>query len=360
MAKVYLDGISYKQFGQEIFFTQLRLKTLLALFEVDTNVQRELDPQRKLEIRTFILNNIERGSKFHFTSFLFSGRNQIKKDEQGYFLSPGAKLYILDGQHRSYALEAAIIMLKSALNAIEFIKHEEKMAQLKAQIDYLENFPITLQIYLDLNEKQERQLFSDVNTERKEAHPGQLLQYDHRDAYSIMTRDLAKRLQGSMEIELYASRAVNSSSALTSLVMMKRCLVALFDGLYVQKSGEVKFQYPQQEVEQIAEAFFLKWLEIFPKRAHKRTEYVTGLTGIQIALALTVHNLMKERNISYLEAIDLLSHLKKFSWRHTDPIFEFLYSDEKKCIIGHSNTHSIRRIKNEFMNMIKNELAVRV
>lgn len=360
VAKVYLDGIAYRQFGHEVFFTKLRLKTLLAIFEVDANVQRELDPQRKLEIRTFILNNVEQGCEFHFTPFLFSGRKQLQKDEQGYFLSPGAKLYTLDGQHRSYALEAAIIMLKSALNAIEFIKHEEKMAKLKAQIEQLENYPITLQIYLDLNEKQERQLFSDVNTERKEAHPGQLLQYDHRDAYSILTRELAQRLQKHIDIELYASRVVNSSSALTTLVMMKRCLVALFDGLYVQKAGEATFRYPQQEVEQIAEAFFLKWLEIFPKRAHRRTQYVTGLTGIQIALALTVHSLTKEQNLSHLEAIQLLSHLKKFSWRHTDPIFEFLYSDEKKYIVGHSSSHAIRRIKNEFMQIIKDEMMVKI
>lgn len=360
MAKVYLDGIAYRQFGHEVFFTTLRLKTLLAIFEVDANVQRELDPQRKLEIRTFILNNVERGSTFQFMPFIFSARNQIQKDEQGHFLSPGAKLFIIDGQHRNLALEAAIIMLKSALNAIEFIKHEEKIAKLKAQIEQLENFPITLQIYLDLTEKQERQMFSDVNTERKEANPGQLLQYDHRDAYSIMTRELAQRLQKHMDIELYASRVVNSSSALTSLVMMKRCLVALFDGLHVQKAGEVTFQYPQQEVEQIAEAFFLKWLEIFPKRAHRRTEFVTGLTGIQIALAHTVYHLTKERNISHLEAINLLSHLKNISWQHTDPIFEFLYSHEKRCIAGHSSSTAIRKIKNEFLKIINNEMVVKI
>lgn len=360
MTKVYLTGIPYKQFGHEVFLTQLRLKTLLALFEVDANVQRELDHQRKLEIRTFILNNLEQDRTFHFSSFVFSARNQIQKDEQGYFLVPGSKIYISDGQHRLLALESAFLFLKNAIESARFITNEEKVAKLKSQIEFIENFPVTMQIYLNLTIKQSRQLFSDLNTERIQAHPGQLLQYDHRDAYSVMTRELAQRLQGHIDIEMYAARVINSSTSLTSLVMMKRCLVALFDGVYIQKPGEVTFSYPQHEVEQIAETFFLKWLDIFPKNAHKRKSYVAGLTGIQIALALTVNYLTKKHKLSHLEAIEQLTHLNQFSWKHTDPIFEFLYSAEKGCIVGHSSTYAIRRICEAFLQIIESKMAVKL
>lgn len=359
MVKIYLDGIAYNQFGHDVFLTQLNLKTLLALFEVDSNVQRELDLQKKIEIRTFILDNLECGRDFQFTPFIFCARKQIQKDEQGYYITEGSKLFISDGQHRSLAMEDALTTLKTSLNSAIFTKNEEKMIQLRESIKYLENYKLTMQIYLDLDVKQSRQLFSDLNTERREAHPGQLLQYDHRDAYSLLTRKLAQHLKGKMDIEFKASRVINSSSSLTTLVMMKRCLVALFDGLYVQKSNKTTFSYPQQEVEQIAEAFFLKWLQIFPKNAHKRSKYVTGLTGIQVALALTVHHLTKHKKLSYYEAIEQLSHLKTFSWEHTDPIFRFLYSQEKNCLIGHSSSYAIRRIKDEFVQIITKEVAVK-
>lgn len=359
MAKIYLDGIAYNQFGHDIFFTQLNLKTLLALFEVDSNVQRELDPQRRFEIRSFILDNLEHERPFHFTSFVFSARGEIQQDAQGYYLTSGSKLYINDGQHRSKSMESALMMLKSSLDAAEYVKNTEKVIKLKEQIKYLEDFPITMQIFLNLTVKQERQLFSDLNTERKDVHSGQLLQYDHRDAYSILTRQLAKRLQHHMEIELNAARVLSSSSAITTLVVMKRCISALFDGLYTAKVNKITFSYPQQEVEQIAEAFFLKWLQIFPKQAHKRSQYVTGLTGIQVALALTVHHLTKTHKLSYQEAIDQLTILKDFSWTHTDPIFQFLYVKEKNSIVGHSNTYAIRRIKESFIKMIQQEMAVK-
>lgn len=359
VTKVYLNGISYNQFGHDIFFTQLKLKTLLALFDVDSNVQRELDPQRKLEIRAFILDNLEHEREFQFTSFVFSSRNQLKQDEQGFYLEEGQKLFISDGQHRSLALEDALLYLKTSLNSAVFVKNVEKINKIKNQIAILENFTISMQIFLDLDVKQERQLFSDLNTERNEAHPGQLLQYDHRDSYSILTRKLAQKLQGQIDIELKAARVVNSSASLTTLVMMKRCLVALFDGVYVQKANKNSFSYPQQEVEQIAEAFFLKWLQIFPKRAHKRSQYVTGLTGIQVALALTVHHLTKDLKLSYQEAIEQLTHLKQCSWEHTDPMFQFLYSQEKNSIIGHSNSYAIRRLKDTFVKIIEQEMAVK-
>lgn len=359
MNKFYLNGIPCKQFGHEIYFMQMSLKTLSAIVDVDANVQRELDPQRRHEIRAFILNNLEQGRDFHFSPFVFTSRNQVVQDEQGYYLTPGSKLYISDGQHRYFALESALVMLKNSLSAAEYIQNKEKIIELRRQIEFLEDFPITMQIYLQLNVQQDRQLFVDLNTERREAHPGQLLQYDHRDTYSILTRKVAQNLKEKMDIEIKAARALKSSSSITTLVMMKRCLIALFDGTLTPKSGEPTFQYPQEEVEQIAETFFLKWLGIFPKHAHNRLKYVAGLTGIQVALALAVNHLMKEHRISHIEAIGLLSHLKKMSWLHSDPIFAFLYSQDKKCISNHSSSYAVKKLKNEFVELIHQEMAVK-
>ncbi|MER2190020.1 MAG: DNA sulfur modification protein DndB [Solibacillus sp.] len=192
-------------------------------------------------------------------------------------------------------------------------------------MDYLENYKVPMQIYLQLDVKLERQLFSDINTERREAQPGQLLQYDRRDIYSVLTRQIAEQLKDDMEIELKVSRLVTSSSALRTLVTMKRCIVALFEGSISTVSGQPYVTESNETIQQIGLAFFKQWLLIFPKILQNRERYVSGLSGIQIALAHTVYKLVKEQHVSHLEAIAALSYLKGCTWRRTDPLFNSMY-----------------------------------
>lgn len=358
MAKAYIEGIKYRQFGHDVLFTEMRFQTLLALFDVDADVQRELDTQRRQDIRTFILQSLEQQQPFYFSPFVFSARGQIEEDENGFYLIPGSNLYISDGQHRMKAMESAYFTLKMTLEAIQYIHNADKVAEIERQIKFLKEYKVGMQIYIDLDQKKERQMFSDLNTERREAQPGQLLQYDHRDTYSVLTRQLAQQLQNEMEIEMTASRVLDSSSAMTTLVTMKRCLLALFEGNISQKIGEPNFKCRKEEVNEIAEAFFKQWFTIFPKNPHNRTAYASGLSGIQIALALAVHSFVKQYKMPYREAIDLLRHLKTCSWHHQDPLFQHLYKAEKKRLIGHSTSYAIHITAKKFVRVIELEMAV--
>lgn len=49
-----LNGTIYNQFGKDVLVTQIRFGTLEAIFEIDHEVQRQLDPARRAEIRNFI------------------------------------------------------------------------------------------------------------------------------------------------------------------------------------------------------------------------------------------------------------------------------------------------------------------
>lgn len=94
-----------------------------------------------------------------------------------------------------------------------------------------------MQIYLNLDTQQEKQLFSDVNTERREAHVGLIMQYDKRDYYTEVTRKLSEELDELFEIEKKLSRVTNFNSAVTSLAIMKKCLIAMFEGILTVKVG---------------------------------------------------------------------------------------------------------------------------
>lgn len=355
-----VKGVSYRQFGQDVFCTQIRFGTLEAIFEVDPEVQRQLDAARRLEIRRFIIESLEQDKPFFFAPFIFSARAQLQQQNDQIAIPPGAKLYILDGMHRNAAMISAISALRANLEYAELHNNKADIHRLTSYINTILNYPIAMQIYLDLTKVQERQLFTDLNTERREAHQGLLLKYDQRDTYSLLTREIAEQLIDSMEIEMEVSRLSVTSTAMTSLIAMRRCLIALFEGITTVKKGAPQYRYcSEEELVDIALAFFTSWHQLFPKQMNNRKKYVSGLTGIQIALAQTVYKLMQEGVSSYLEAISMLQLLnKQCKWTHDDPLFANLYNPTVKQVKKHSTTTAIKQLTLQFLLIIKEEGGV--
>ncbi|EKN69266.1 hypothetical protein BABA_10401 [Neobacillus bataviensis LMG 21833] len=354
--RTIIEGIDYNQFGKKVLATQLRFSTLEALFEVDQEVQRKLDTQRRSEIREFILKSLK-GKDFYFSPFIFSARGAFNNTEHGWALEPGTKLYILDGQHRSSAMSSALSHLKSQKETAEEMGNDKEAKIIQGYIEKLRDYPVAMQVYLDLTQEEERQLFTDINTERKEAHIGLIMQYDHRDEYTELTRKVAKRLQSEFEIEQELSRLTNYNSSVTSLTIMKKCLLAMFEGNLTVKKGEANFgNYKPNEIIAISQLFFETWQQIFPKQMANRRKFVTGLTGIQVALAYTVFHLTKNYSISHQEAIMQLSKLKKHcTWEHDHPLFTHLYDPGTRRIKHHSSTTAIQKTAWKFKAMIDKE-----
>lgn len=352
-----IQGSVYKQFGKEILSTQIRFSMLRAMFEVDHEVQRKLDPRRRIEIRNFIIEALERNEHFYFSPFIYSSRNSITEVEGGFELVPGNKIYVLDGQHRSAALLSAIIQLQTDKEEAEMEGKYDKAQKLQQYIQSLEAYPVAMQVYLDLNQQEERQLFTDYNTERKEAHTGLVMQYDQRDAYIELTRDVAQSLGSKLDIETSRSRLTNQNSAVTSTVTMRKCLVALFEGIVTVKTGEPYYRNcKKSEVPKIAKHFFEAWIGLFPRQLSNRKQYVSGLAGIQIALAYTVYTLTRNHPVSHIEAIGLLEGLNhRCSWKHNDPIFSHMYDAKTGQIRNHSTTTAIKKTMLEFLRVIEEE-----
>ncbi|MFB6468526.1 DNA sulfur modification protein DndB [Cytobacillus sp. Hz8] len=354
--KTIIEGIGYNQFGKKVLATQIRFSTLEALFEVDPEVQRKLDPIRRVEIRQFILESLK-NIDFYFSPFVFSARGAIKKTEHGWELQPGSKLYILDGQHRASALSSALSHLISQKETAEEAGNINEARTIQDYIEKLKEYPIAMQVYLDLSTQDEQQMFTDINTERKEAHIGLIMKYDHRDTYTELTRQVAKQLEHQFEIEQELSRLTYQNSAVTSLTIMRKCLLALFEGNLTVKKGNANFgSYTPDEVMAISLAFFESWLHLFPKQMANRKKYVTGLTGIQVALALTIYELNKKHSIPHQKAIMQLKQLKQYcTWQHDDPLFSHLYDSTSRKITNHSSTTSIQRTAVKFLAILNKE-----
>ncbi|WP_299093879.1 DNA sulfur modification protein DndB [uncultured Metabacillus sp.] len=352
-----LKGHYLHQFGHDLLVTELPFQFLKSIFKVDPHVQRELDPRRRNLIKEYILNTVHEHT-FYFSPFVYSARGCIEIVGDHWEIKPGSKLAILEGQHRSAALISALRHLeikKEALEEMPSSNHHE-ITQIEAAINKLESFPITMQIYLNLTTQEERQLFTDINTERKNAHRGLIMKYEQREEYVLLARHIAAKLQTQLDIETTLSRLTVHNTAITSLVVMRRCLLALFEGVLTHKEGSPKLKYCEsEEMESISYKFFKGWTELFPIQGGNREKYVCGLSGIQIALAYTVYQLVSIHGFPYLQAIDELKKLKaNTSWRHDDPLFSLFYDRRKKRLSNHSTQRSILKLTDEFLTCLAN------
>ncbi len=357
--KTEIPGILHEQFGKEVLLTQMRFKTLEAIFEVDSEVQRQLDMKKRGSIRSFIMDNLEAGEPVYFSPFVFSSRRQIVVDEGKFTLPEGCKLYISDGQHRAAALSSALIQLKSEREANEETGDLKEARRVQGKIDQIHNLPITLQIYLDLTTQEEQQMFTDLNSERAEANPGLRMQYDHRDPYTTLTRNVAEELQNRMHIEMKLSRLSEQSGAVTTLTTMRRCLVALFEGTLTERKGQAYFRNCKpSEVPTIARMFFESWEDVFPAEAWYAEGSVCSKSGVQLALAQTACNLSRGERIPYEAAFAQLTFLgNRCTWQPDDPLFSHMYDESSKRLKHHSSSTSIKRTMMKFLKVIEEERA---
>lgn len=334
MTTTILHGKTYKQSGYEVMLTQLPFKILDNIFEIDEYVQRRLDGRKRNEISQFVIDSLN-NYPFYFSPFIFSLRDGIEhREENEWYLNSKTKLYILDGQHRFQGLNAALFRLNQEKLVLEgdFEKNKHQIDVYAKKIDFIRNYPISMQVYAGLDRQRERQLFADINTERSEVHGGLIVKYDKRDEYAVFVKTVVDEVEDLFEIETTLSRLTKTNSAMTTMIAMKRCLMTMFEGGkgFSSTSGKSSKDLSDQKIKQAAVLFFQTWLDIFPKKMNDRDKYVCGNTTVQIALAYAVYFLNNRYGLGYVETIQALRKLKSCSWKADDHLFEDFYNREKK------------------------------
>jgi len=185
-SQLVLNAVEGNQFGKRVITVHCTVNDVLKFIDTDRSVQRELDPDRVTAIGRYIEYGLD-GNNIYFSPLLFSarGRGAFLSESQQYCLSTGERLYVLDGQHRIRAFE-------QIKNRLESIMERGSTVELERKYELLCNFPITLQVYRDLNKDEERQLFTDVNLKASAVHNTMLIMYGDtsRDLYAQMVHDI--------------------------------------------------------------------------------------------------------------------------------------------------------------------------
>jgi len=188
-----ISGIKGYQFGREIFSAVLKFKDLEKFLQVFPEVQRTASGRKIGQIKNYILSGIEDRSNLRFfNGVTVTTRGSLFYDEQDKSIAidiSSSKLSINDGQHRTFAIAAAIQELK---RRIAKGRNKDIQELNKRYLEELSEMMIPLTIFNNISEDMEKQLFHDINNLQSRPSKSSTIRLSQNDLLSRMARELSE------------------------------------------------------------------------------------------------------------------------------------------------------------------------
>ena len=305
-------SISFKatrsnQFGKNVITAQAKLIDIILVFEVDSNVQRELDPSQVASISRYILDKLKIGnSPIFFPPFVFSsrGHGEFIPEEYVYKLKLDNRIAVLDGQHRLEAFKSLESRLKDSNHPEEQLIYEK-----------LKEIPLTLQIYEGLNIEQEQQLFTDINAKSTRVGANLIKYYDE---YNITSRLMRKVVHNhpSIAFEQFEVRQNTTRSKLMTGLIVYKLIAVLHSGRVI--TNQLEYTFSEEEFEDLEEKitqFLTLLVKYMPSPdAYNRTKSIYLNQSIILALGKLVSEI---DNISSWETF-FQKVVFDYNWTHSN------------------------------------------
>ena len=151
-------------------------------------------------------------------------------------------------------------------------------------------FPISTMTYLDINARQERQLFSDINKLPRKLGGNLAVLRDQRRFYHVAASELAAKAPAmqKLTVDMFSERG-KSPEYLFSYHLLIEIMVALFEGRMKSAARNNGYQYEDKDLQDLvslAGAYFNGLLNHLPEPSKGE---IVWSENIQIALALFMH-----------------------------------------------------------------------
>lgn len=289
---VEIPGVLGNTFGQYTISTTLPMSKLFSIFEVDLEVQRSIIPRNLSKLIDYVNLYLDDHQPIYFPGIIFSARGAGHYDnENGVFrLQPIEKLYVVDGQHRLAAFQRIMETLQSQMARAKDRREYDRMEEISQKLSRLYAFPISTMIYMDINARQERQLFSDINKLPRKIGGNLAVLRDQRRFYHLAATELAEKAPAmkSLTVDMFSERG-KAPEYLFSYHLLIEILVALFEGRMKSGARNNGYQYDGQDLQEhisLASNYFNGLLHHLPEPT--KGDLVWS-ENIQIALALFFH-----------------------------------------------------------------------
>lgn len=290
---IEIPGVVSRTFGQMTLSTTMPMSKLFAIYEVDLEVQRSIVPQNLSKMMDYIMLYLDHGQGIYFPGIILSARGagEYDSDSRMYRLQAIEKLYVVDGQHRLAAFRRLMETLQSAMARAKDRREYDRMEEISAKLSKLYTFPMSTMIYLDINARQERQLFSDINKLPRKIGGNLAVLREQRRFYHVLASRLALETQVMKQIpvDMFTERG-KGPEYLFSYHLLIEIMIGLFEGRLKSAARNNGYYFEDQQVEEhmkLAVHYFESLLKYLP--APEKGELCWS-ENLQIALSMFFHD----------------------------------------------------------------------
>lgn len=294
-SSAYIDipGMLGRTFGQTTLTATLPMSRLFSVYEVDLEVQRAINPRNLAKLMDYIELYLQDNQPIYFPGIIFSARGagHYNEEQQIFHLQPIEKLYVVDGQHRLAAFRRMMESLQSQMARAKDRREYEKMEDITRKLRKLYAFPVSIMIYLDIDAKQERQLFSDINKLPRKIGGNLAVLRDQRRYYHVMGTELLEKypLMNQIPIDTFSERG-KGPEYLFTYHLLTEILVALFEGRMKSGARQNGYRFDEQMLQEqtlLSSEYFGNLLKFLPEPIKGTMPWSEN---IQLAIALFVHD----------------------------------------------------------------------
>lgn len=310
-----------------VMTTQIAVRDLLEVYTIDNDVNRDINYARLKHISRYV-DSYDSPIGVFLPSLVFS----FKDDVANYYdvskkelrIPAGVKMKVIDGQHRIKGLEY-------------FLNVNTDLDKREAVL----NSTLTAQIYFGLNEKNQKDVFVDMNSNSKRVSMSLVTKYDTRDIMRILVRDLydsSYALQNA-GVEFNKSRIVRPTNELffTSAHLKNFIALLLFGTINISRKNEKLTKDKYDDILMFLDKFFTLLFDVLPPVPGDVRKYALGHEALQNAIALFLHKaiiLEVDPDLNWISDWESeVEKLKHFDWTVRNPLFQ------RHMILSRANTN---------------------
>ncbi|WP_282941221.1 DGQHR domain-containing protein [Paenibacillus sp. RC67] len=289
---IEIPGVVSRTFGQTTLSTTLPMSKLFSIYEVDLEVQRAIVPQNLSKLMDYIMLYLDHQQGIYFPGIILSARGagEYDADQQVYRLQAIEKLYVVDGQHRLAAFRRIMETLQSNMARAKDRREYDRMEEITDKLSKLYTFPMSTMIYLDINARQERQLFSDINKLPRKIGGNLAVLREQRRFYHVLATHLAAQSPSMKQIsvDMFTERG-KGPEFLFSYHLLVEILCGLFEGRLKSAARNNGYYFEDSDIEEhfkLASYYFDVMLRYLPEPEKGELCWTENL---QIAMALFFH-----------------------------------------------------------------------
>jgi len=349
----------------------LKVRDLLDYTTIDPMVQRKLSLMQRRKISNY-LQERELDQVF-FGPVTLSMRDVDSlawdtdgAEQQNYVLKQGSKLSILDGQHRILALgyvgeqmlrevrrntrKLTVLKLKQRKEPLE-ASIQSELEDLQALVESLEQRRLALmetelavQIYIGLNEEEEKQLFGDINSKVQLVSKELGHSFDSVDPINLVIQQVADHHP------LLKEAGIEKRNSLTSFNKNFTCFSWLYSIATMLFSGRMQPSYELMRnirkdlpfYVEILHQFYSKLIPLMPEQPGL-SQYTSANRVMQESIALYANHFLFQNGEYNEDWTDCLRILDGFDWTHRNEELFYIFGMQDNGKLNLIHEKSLRK-----------------